>query len=214
MPDFPASTEFGKRLPKHVLLENAAPAVRKAFKEQVLEVLWRNKLAASTMKIAAGSKVEETEVLEVRLASPALDTAVLAAIDKIIPYHTVFLLVHDGLCQAVIGYKEIGANGAVQANARRYYRTEWMKEEELPLHIEGDTLDEVYENFVRQVAGDALGKEEGADLKEDIESQERREDLEKQAAVLNAKLQKEKQLNRKMEIRAEIRKIMNELDKP
>ena len=208
----PLSTEFGKRIPRQVLLENASPAVRKAFKEQVLDVYWRNKLAVSTMKIAAGSKVSEIEVLEVLLASPAPDAGILALLDRIIPYHIVFVLVHEGMCQAVMGYKEIGEAGAIVEPVRRYYRTGWMKEEELPLHPEGENLDEVYENFVRQVAGDALGKEEGASLKEDILSQERREQLEKLAAGLEARMRKEKQLNRKMEIKAELKKIRKELE--
>lgn len=213
MLDLPLSTEFGKRIPRQTMLENASPAVRKAFKEQVLDVFWRNKLAVSTMKIAAGSKVTEIEVLEVRLASPAPDTGILTLLDRIIPYHIVFVLVHEDRCQAVMGYKEICDAGAIVEPVRRYYRTGWMKEEELPLHPEGDTLDEVYENFVRQVAGDALGKAEGAGLKEDILSQERREQLEKLAAKLEARMRKEKQLNRKMEIKAELKKVLKELGK-
>ncbi len=211
----PASTEFDKRLPRQKMLEHASPAARKAFKEQVLDVFWRNKLAVSTMKISAGVNVTEIEVLEVRLASPAPDMAVLALLDRIIPYHIVFVLVHEDRYQAVMGYKEIGTTGAIQTPAKSYYQTGWMKEEELPLHLEGDTLDEVYENFVRQVAGDRLGggKEEGTSLKEDIESQKRREQLEKMADMLKAKMRKEKQLNRKMEIKAEIKKIMKELEK-
>ncbi len=212
MLDLPLSTEFGKRIPRQTMLEKAPPAVRKAFREQVLDVFWRNKLAVSTMKIAAGSKVSEIEVLEVQLASSDPDMGILALLDRIIPYHTLFVLVHGDKCQAVMGYKEIGAGDVILETARRYYRTGWMKEEELPLHLEGETLDEVYENFVRQVAGDVLGKEEGADLKEDIRSHERREQLEKMAAVLTARMKKEKQLNRKMEIKAELKRIMKELE--
>lgn len=212
MLDLPLTTEFGKRIPRQVMLEKASPAVRKAIREQVLDVFWCNKLAVSTMKIAAGSKVSEIQVLEVRLASPDPGLGILALLDGMIPYHVVFVLVHGDRCQAVTGYKEIGADGTIKEPVRRYFRTGWMKEEELPLHPEGETLDEVYENFVRQVAGDALGKKEGADLKEDIRSQERREQLEKLAAGLEAKLRKEKQLNRKMEIKAEIKKIRKELE--
>ena len=43
-----------------------------------------------------------------------------------------------------------------------YYCTEWLREDELPLKLEGLNLDSVYENFVRQIAGDKL-KTETAD---------------------------------------------------
>ena len=86
---FPASTEFGKRIPKQKFYENldVSPALRRVFVDQIRLVYWRNKLAASTLNIAAGEAVTEIEVFEVRLNDPQLDEAVLKQIDKEIPYH-------------------------------------------------------------------------------------------------------------------------------
>ncbi len=56
----------------------------------------------------------------------------------------------------------------------------------------GLTLDAVYENFVRQIAGNVLVEENGTTLKESIEQQKQREQLEKQIAALEAKIRKEK----------------------
>ena len=76
---FPASTEFGKRIPKQKFYENldVSPVLRRAFIDQIRLVYWRNKLAASTLNIAAGEAVTEIEVLEIRLNGPQLDEAVL-----------------------------------------------------------------------------------------------------------------------------------------
>ena len=84
---FPASTEFGKRIPKQKLYENldVSPALRRVFVDQIRLIYWRNKLAASTLNIAAGEAVTEIEVFEVRLNDPQLDEAVLKQIDKEIP---------------------------------------------------------------------------------------------------------------------------------
>ena len=81
---FPASTEFGKRIPKQKFYENleVSPALRRVFVDQIRLVYWRNKLAASTLNIAAGEAVTELEVFEVRLNDPQLDEAVLKQIDK------------------------------------------------------------------------------------------------------------------------------------
>ena len=68
------------------------------------------------------------------------------------------------------------------------------------MHLEGLTLDAVYENFVRQIAGDVLVEENGTTLKESIEQQKQREQLEKQIAVLEAKIRKEKQPRKKFEM--------------
>ena len=85
---FPASTEFGKRIPKQKFYENleVSPALRRVFVDQIRLVYWRNKLAASTLNIAVGEAVTEIEVFEVRLNDPQLDEAVLKQIDKEIPY--------------------------------------------------------------------------------------------------------------------------------
>ena len=111
---FPASTEFGKRIPKQKFYENleVSPALRRVFVDQIRLVYWRNKLAASTLNIAAGEAVTEIEVFEVRLNDPQLDEAVLKQIDKEIPYHILFILTCDGKAQAWIGYKEAAASGS------------------------------------------------------------------------------------------------------
>lgn len=74
------------------------------------------------------------------------------------------------------------------------------------MHLEGLTIDAVYENFIRQIAGDRLVGNENTTLKESVEQQKQREQIEKQIVALETKMKKEKQLNRKMELKAEIKK--------
>ena len=68
------------------------------------------------------------------------------------------------------------------------------------MHLDGLTLDAVYENFVRQIAGDVLGTGESASLKDSMEQQKQREQLEKQITALEAKIRKEKQPRKKFEM--------------
>ena len=201
MLNFPKSTEFNKRIPKQKFYENIAvtPAMKKAFVEQIKIIYWRNKIATTTLNLAAGEQVTEIEVFEVRLSAPKLDESVLRQIDREIPYHILFLLKYEGRYQAVIGYKEAAA-GKTAFKVDRYYSTDWLDKDDLPVHLEGLTLDAVYENFVRQIAGDVLVEENGTTLKESIEQQKQREQLEKQIAVLEAKIRKEKQPKKKFEL--------------
>ena len=210
----PRSTEFNKRIPKQKFYENlpVTPAIKKAFTEQIKIIYWRNKLAATTLNIAPGEQVTEIEVFEVRLNAPDLDENVLRLIDREIPYHILFLLEYDGKYQAVMGYKEAAGSGKAAFKVDRYYRTDWLAEEDLPLHLEGLTIDAVYENLIRQIAGDSLTGDESTTLKESVEQQKQREQLEKQIAALEAKMKKEKQLNRKMELKAEIKKLQSGLE--
>ena len=210
---FPASTEFGKRIPKQKFYENldVSPALRRVFVDQIRLVYWRNKLAASTLNIAAGESVTEIEVFEVRLNDSQLDEAVLKQIDKEIPYHILFILTCDGKAQAWIGYKEAAASGSNAFKVSRYYHTDWMPEDELHFGIDGLNMDAVYESLVRQIAGDELKKNSGESLKESVQREERKKQLEKQIAALENKMNKEKQLNRRMEMNAELKILKKEL---
>ena len=209
----PVSTEFNKRIPKQKFYENIAvtPAMKKAFVEQIRIIYWRNKIATTTLNLAAGGQVTEIEVFEVRLSAPELDESVLRQIDREIPYHILFLLEYEGKYRAVIGYKE-AVVGKTAFKVNRYYSTDWMDEDDLPVHLEGLTLDAVYENFVRQIAGDVLGAGESTSLKDSVEQQKQREQLEKQIVALEAKIRKEKQLNRRMEMNTELKKLRKRHD--
>lgn len=209
----PKSTEFNKRIPKQKFYENIAvtSAMKKAFVEQIRIIYWRNKIAATTLNLAAGEQVTEIEVFEVRLSAPKLDESVLRQIDREIPYHILFLLEYEGKYRAVIGYKE-AAVGKTAFKVDRYYSTDWLDEDDLSVYLDGLTLDAVYGNFVRQIAGDVLVEENGTTLKESIEQQKQREQLEKQIAALEAKIRKEKQPKKKFELVQQMKSLQKKTE--
>jgi hypothetical protein len=71
-------------------------------------------------------------------------------------------------------------------------------------------MDAVYENLVRQIAGEVLQTEAGERLKDSLARDEKRRQLEKQIAMLESKIRREKQLNRRMEINAELKRLKRE----
>ncbi len=209
----PKSTEFHKRIPKTMFYENLTipPAIKRAFVEQIKMIYWRNKIAPSTTNLAPGITVTELEVFELRLNTTNLDEGVLKRIDTEIPYHILFLLEYGGKYQVWIGYKEAAASGGNAFKVTSYYHTDWMAYEDLPLKLEGLNMDAVYDNFVRQIAGDALTASSGESLKENVQRSEKRKQLEKQIAALEAKIRKEKQLNRQIEMNKQLNIVRKEL---
>lgn len=211
----PKTTEFNKRIPKQKFYENMdiSPALKKAFAEQVKIIYWKNKIAASTTNLAAGSEVTELEVFEIRLNSPVLDDGLLKQIDREIPYHILFLLEYEGKYQAWIGYKEATTSGNKAFRVNGYYHTEWLAESELSLKLEGLSIDTVYENLVRQIAGNRLRIEKtGESLKESVEKEEQRQAVQKQIDMIKAKMKKEKQFNKQMEMNKELKTLRRELE--
>ena len=65
---------------------------------------------------------------------------------------------------------------------------------------------------MRQIAGDALQTDTGETLKESVERDERRQQLEKQIAALQAKVRKEKQLNKQVQLNTELKRLRKALD--
>ena len=209
----PQSTEFNRRIQKQKFYENLtiSSAMKRVFVEQIRVIWWRNKIAPSTTNLAAGETVTEIEVFEVCLSAPQLDEAVLRQIDKEIPYHILFLLEYEEKYQAWTAYKEAAGSGTNAFKVGTYYHTGWMEEAALPLKLEGLNTDKVYENFVRQIAGETLS---GADetLKESVERDKRRQEFQKQIAALQVKVRREKQLNKQVQLNAELKRLKKEVE--
>lgn len=78
----------------------------------------------------------------------------------------------------------------------------------MPLKVDSLNIDKVYENFVQQIAGDALQTETNNEsLKESVERDAKRQQIEKQAATLQVKVRKEKQLNKQVQMNTELKRL-------
>ena len=199
-------------LPKTTDLE-ISPALKKVFVDQVKTIYWRNKIATTTLNLAPGTDVTEIEVFEVKLTEQSLDEGMLRQMDKEIPYHILFLLEYQGRYQAWIGYKEASTSGTAAFKVNKYYHTEWMEEDDLPVKLEGLDIDSVYENFVKQIAGDKLqAVGVGESLRDTVAREEEKELLRKQIANLQAKIKKEKQLNKQMQFNSELKKLKKKIE--
>ncbi len=209
----PKSTEFNRRIPKQKFYENLSisPTLKHIFVEQIKGIWWRNKIAATTINLAAGEMVTEIEIFEICLSAPQLSEAILRQIDREIPYHILFLLEYERRYQAWIAYKETVTTSTNTFRVDKYYHTDWMKETDLPLKLDGLNIDQVYENFVRQIAGKAFS-DKSETLKESIARDSRKRELQKQIVTLQAKVYKEKQFNKQIQLNAELKRMKKELE--
>lgn len=214
MIEFPPSTLFGRRIPKQKFYDNLSisPQLKKIFVEQINQITWLHKIAPSTVNLAEGATVKEIEVFSIRLNQRGLDFKAMAQIDKEIPYHILFLLEYGGEVQAWIGYKEESQIKSGTFKPRTYYHTEWQPSENLVLRLEGLNMDTVYENLIRQVAGERLQIDTDKDIVAAIIMDERRQRLEKNIIALEKKIQLEKQFNRQVEMNGELRIKKKELE--
>ena len=210
----PTFTELNRRIPKQKFYEKSdlSPTLKKAFSEQIRSIHWRNKIAPEVLNLAAGKEVQELEVFELCLNDGQIDEAVLRLIDRAIPYHILFVLVWEERMRLALAYKETPDAKSAGVRVERYYYTDWIPVGEAVLRIEGLSMDAVYENLVRRIAGEALGDARTSTLRESVAEQGRRERIEKQIAALEAKIRREKQPKRKFEFVGQLKNLMQLLN--
>lgn len=205
MQDFPQKTFFNRVIPKAKFYEKlpVTQAVKDCFVNEIAAIVWRNKLSPETLNVQTGSRVREIEVIGITLKGESLNDSVLKLIDKGIPYQLLFMLKRGEEYQLCIGYKETET-----ASVKEYFKTPWQSFAELPLQISGLTLDEVCDNFIRQI-NTRLASAETMPLKEALADDAMRQKIEKQIALLEKKMKAEKQPKRKFELHEEIQRLKN-----
>ena len=208
----PENTSFGKLVPKNKFYEklNIDKKLERSFIDQIASIRWLHKLSVDTLNVEKGSIVEEVEVFLIKLKTSELDLNVLRQMDRQLHYHLIFILEYEEQYQIWTGYKEESTNTAFKVG--NYYHTDWVTEESFSLRIDGLNMDTVYENLVRQIAGDTLTQENSESLKETVERQAAREKLEKDIEKLRAKVRKEKQFNRQVELNKQLKALLKQLE--
>ena len=210
---FPKSTEFNKRIPKTKFYEHIelGRKIKDSFVQDIDSIIWANKIAPSTVNIAAGEKVTEIQVFRIVLKHSEFNTNVLRIIDEQIPYHILFIICADNKEQAWIGYKEQSGSESRAFKVDSYYHTAWQKPEELKLAIEGLNMDAVYESFVKQISASTAPIQWDDDLsaKDNTAKIEEQKKLQKQIEKLERQLRKETQPRKKFELYQKIKELKN-----
>ena len=179
---FPKSTEFNKRIPKTKFYEHIelGRKIKDSFVQDIDSIIWANKIAPSTVNIAAGEKVTEIQVFRYR--------------DKE---------------QAWIGYKEQSGSESRAFKVDSYYHTPWKKPEEMELAIEGLNMDAVYESFVKQISASTalIQWDDSLSARDNTAKIEERKKLQKQIEKLERQLRKETQPRKKFELHQQLQKL-------
>ena len=208
----PESTYFGKLVPKTKFYDKLSidRKLERSFIDQIASIRWVHKLSADTLNVEQGGIVREVEVFHIKLKTTEIDLNILRQMDRQLHYHLIFILEYEEQYQLWTGYKEESVNTAFKVG--NYYHTDWVTEDAFSLVIDGLNMDTVYENLVRQIAGDVLTQENAESLKETVERQAAREKLEKEIAKLRAKVRNEKQFNRQVELNAQLKALLKQLE--
>ena len=210
--NYPKKAAFGRVLPKNKIYERGSPStkVKELFVCQVEQIVWKYKLAPETINIRATKSVPEIQIFNITLKNGELKEDVLRCIDKTIPFPILYEIYHDGKCRAAAAYKRPSGADSTKWVVSSYFETGWMAEDKprKPLPITLD-LEALYEELLSPlIPYEAKSKE---NLQERVERAELIRTRQQELAKTEARLRKEKQFNRKVEINAEIRTMKHQL---
>lgn len=197
--ELPPPTIVDKAIPKNAFDKYVTPKQKKLLTSLVSRIRWMNKISWQTVNLQ-GKEVDEIQVFELELKHKdgALDD-LLSMIDRVIPYHILFILHFNGEIKYSISQKHSNPTNDNQAVVDWRFSTEWVYESDDMFYFElFGTLDQVLENICFAVSGKK--SDDDNNLENLILREERLAYLNHSISKLESAINKTKQFNKKVEL--------------
>lgn len=209
---FPKQAEFNRALPKSKIYAFAKPtrAVKDRIVSGIQDIVWKYKLAPETVNLPARHGIQEIQVLDIRLKTAQLAEEVLRAIDQAIPSPIFHHLLFEGRERWAAAYKRPSATGTGQV-VETYFHTDWQPPSTFIPQPSSFPLDmaALYEEMLCRVI--PLSRRPGEPLSGLVGRAMQLRSKERECRDLEARLRRERQFNRKVEINAALRSLQYEL---
>lgn len=212
---YPKQAAFNRILPKNKIYEHANPtqSIKDLFVAQVQQIVWAYKLSPETINLNARPEVPEIQIFDIQLKTHEMSEEVLRCIDKAIPLPIIFQLKFENNLQVKFAYKRPSVADTSKWVLDQYLSSPWLSESAQaetisPMPIALD-LRGLYEQMIKELM--PLDSRVGENLKEQSERLNLVTSKQIAIAKTEAKINKEKQFNRKVELNAELRKLKAEL---
>lgn len=200
---FPAATAVHRRLPKEAFYQHLSltKILKEKFVSDVDRIAVENSLTKENLNLSSDAEIKEIMLLSISLKKWEFDGKVIEAIARQNPHKLVFLLCFEEQQQLAVYYKKL-------------YRTLWMKQDDVTLKLQGDSLDEIWDSFLEQIALYEERAEQTDDLSiaARLALQEQIQKLEKQIAKTETAMWKEQQPKKKFELHTRLREYQQKLE--
>ena len=225
MIELPCSTEVFKQMPKGIFVKhlNNSNILEKNFMDEIGSIVWINKLSPETMTINQGKIVTEIAVVEIFFNRQVISQNLLEILNKEIDQYTVFITRYEEWGQIWCSNNQSSNHSESKYKVNTYYQTNWLPYDELELKVEGDDLDQVYENFLIQISGKPIPVENGSPEKDPVKKTEKPieleedeqleevEELEVAIKKLETQINHEKQFKRQLKLMIDLTNAKEEL---
>ena len=210
---YPAQAAFDRTLPKSKLYahSHAGTRLKNLFVQQVEQIVWQFKLAPETINLPARPAVPEIQVFGIQLKMPELSFDVLRAIDQAVQFPIIFELAHAGRTQVIACHKRPSEVDASRWVLSDYFASDWLADHAersampVALHLVG-----LYEQLLRALL--PLPARPHETLAEHVARLDALAAKQREADKTAARLEKERQFNRKVAINADLRQLQTEME--
>jgi hypothetical protein len=214
---YPKQAAFGRVLPKNKIYEHSGANTRlkDLFVEQVEQIVWQYKLAPETINLPARPGVPEIQIFSIQLKSSELHEDVLRCIDSAVQFPILFELNQvqgdQAKTQVAAAYKRPSEADASRWVLSGYFASDWMPANTsrwaMPLALD---MAHLYAALLQGLMPLPARPQEA--LPEWIARVELAADKRREVEKTQAKLAKEKQFNRKVEINAQLRQLKKDYE--
>ena len=211
--NLPKTTIVDKIIPKVKFYEKtkANSKLKQLFIDDIEQIIWKNKLSKDTINLDEGKKVKEIEIFEIILKQKKLSKDILKTIDKFIPYQILYILRFEDKIKFTIAYKDNNKNNENIMVVDSYYESDWINENECNINLNLiNSLDYVYNELIKSFIPREIPKN-NIDIKYIVQNEKEIQILEKEIDKLEKTLRKEKQFNKKVEVKKILREKIKQL---
>lgn len=212
---WPSAAAFGRTVPKAKFYEhgNVRTALREKFVHDIQRITWAYKLADNTIRLRGTAAVPEIQVFTVETKGSDVSDDVLTAIDKTVHFPIIFEVANNDRVRTVAAQKSLhGKTPTIGA----YFTTAWQPADapRRPLPTALD-LPSLYEALLTALL--PIETRAGETLSQATDGLDRARKLQREIAALEKKMSTEPQLNRKIELRRQVKErtaVLTELTDP
>ena len=203
MISLPESTRLHRRMLKEAFYGNLQlnPAVKSAFVSDLERIYIEYGLSKENLHLPLDSDVEVIYLMLLELKKREYDPRILEAIARQNPHRLIFLLVYEDQVRLAIYQGKL-------------YTSEWLQGSDLKLNTEGQSMREIWDGFVEQIAltEEQPGARPGLSVEDRLKRQERIRKLEQNIEKTEAAAWKEKQPHKRFELHQRVQKLKQELE--
>lgn len=238
--EWPAAAAFGRVIPKRKIYEYAGAntALKDRFVREIEQITWTHKLAPDTVNLPATDQLAEIEVFRLDARTELVSTDILRAVDRAIPHPLMFEVVRGTRIKLIAAHKRPSVSDPSRWVLSEYFGTDWLpgdaKRGPLPVAVNLAILYErlleplVSAQIVELISGNGINTSNSAGespapaygaaaadgcvpMAEHIARAEAIERQVREVERIQARLNREKQFNKRVAINTELRAAHQQL---